>query len=238
MRGAQIGAKRTNATAASVGLFVACLLVSLVTACADEEPETRRLMDGSEAPTLSVELQGVPHPVVLTKVRAVQASTIGPDSLASSCIRHDPDSRPSGTVVERVGVMSESVTMRDASSPVLIGCDNSPGRRERDLRWCGGAHGMLYDGRLRDPRLSMVCESQDRQPMGFVWIHPRPHARYVAVIERDYTEVYGVAGDLPVRVSTATGVQPEGSRASFELAEHDAAGTLLRRYRLDAAVAG
>ena len=57
-------------------------------------------------------------------------------------------------------------------------------------------------------------------------------------IEPDYAEVYAVAGGLPVRVTTATGVQFEDARASFELAEHDAAGKLLRRYRLDAAVAG
>jgi hypothetical protein len=69
-------------------------------------------------------------------------------------------------------------------------------------------------------------------------MQPTDDTKYVAVHERDYTEVYEVAGGLPVRVATASGAMIEGSRASFELSEHDASGNLLRRYRLDAVVAG
>jgi hypothetical protein len=194
-------------------------------------------MDDSKPPALGVELQGIPDPVVASKVRTVEPSAVEPGSLASSCLREgNSDTSPVGLIVERVGVTSESVTLREASA--LHSCDNSPGRRERNLRWCTGAYGTLYDGRLRDPRLTIVCETSDRRPVGFAWMQPTDDTKYVAVHERDYTEVYEVAGGLPVRVATASGAMIEGSRASFELSEHDASGNLLRRYRLDAVVAG
>ena len=71
-----------------------------------------------------------------------------------------------------------------------------------------------------------------------MWIEPRPQTQYIVVHEPNYAEVYEVAAGLPVRVATSSGVATETSRASFELSEHDAAGVLIRRYRLDAAVAG
>jgi hypothetical protein len=61
---------------------------------------------------------------------------------------------------------------------------------------------------------------------------------YVVVAQPGYAEVYAVAGSLPVRVATTTGVEIDGSSASLDLREHGADGTLLRAYRLEAAVAG
>ena len=74
--------------------------------------------------------------------------------------------------------------------------------------------------------------------MGFAWVQPSPTTRYLIVEQLGYDEVYQVVGDLPVRVATASGVQIDGSRATFDLSEHDAGGRLLRKYRLEAAVAG
>ena len=91
-------------------------------------------------------------------------------------------------------------------------------------------------GRLRDPRLNIGCRTEDDEMVGFVWVRARRRARYVSVEQPDYVEVYEVASDLPVRVATRNGVQVEGSRATFDLFEHDANGQLLRRYRLEAAV--
>ena len=105
--------------------------------------------------------------------------------------------------------------------------------------WCGGAAGRLYSGHLRDPRLNMAtCDSVDGDPMGFAWVEPDPKAKYLVVEQPGYAEVYETAGDLPVRVATVSGVLIEGSRATFELSEHDEAGRALRAYRLDARVAG
>jgi hypothetical protein len=218
----------------------ACVVVVGVSpGCTGDDSEPFRLMDGSEPPEISVEVEGVPGPMVLTRVRTLQGSAPEPESLTASCLRDRlSDARPRGTVVERIGIFGESVTFRAASGREFVACDNSLGPRERDLRWCGGAHGLLYDGRLRDPRLSIVCHMPDRQPMGFAWIQPAAGVRYVALIEPDYTEVYPVAGSLPIRVATASGAEIEGSRATFEISEHDASGRLLRKYRLEAAVAG
>ena len=145
---------------------------------------------------------------------------------------------PTGPSVERVGVSSESVTVRESSGRGVFGCDNSLGPREEDRRWCGIAHGVLYSGHLRDPRLSIGCQTRAETPMGFVWVEPEPSATYVVVEQPGYAEVYAVAGELPVRVATTSGVEIEGSRASFDLREHAGDGRLLRAYRLEAAVAG
>jgi hypothetical protein len=66
----------------------------------------------------------------------------------------------------------------------------------------------------------------------------RDDARYVAVRQLGYTEVYPVRGRVPVRIASTTGVDLESSRASFEISEHDARGQLLRAYELEASVAG
>jgi hypothetical protein len=74
--------------------------------------------------------------------------------------------------------------------------------------------------------------------MGFAWLEPGSDTHYVTVEQPGYVEVYEVAGNLPVRVVTTTGVDLERSQASFRITEHDANGALLRRYVLRAVVAG
>jgi hypothetical protein len=140
-------------------------------------------------------------------------------------------------VVERVGVAGESVTVAAASW--LHGCDDSPGPREGGRRWCASSSGRLYGGRLRDPRLAIAgCTAADGAPMGFAWVQPSRGARYLVVEQPGYAEVYETAAGLPVRVATTVAVSLERSSALFDLSEHDARGALIRRYELEARVAG
>lgn len=212
----------------------------IVAACdGAEDTAPAKLMDGSAAQDVPVELEGIDDPTVLTKSRVVRAADGRRDAVSVSCLRGRTWSiRAAGLSVVRVGVSSESVTFRGESGRSVFGCDNSPGPREGSRRWCGGAYGMLFDGRLRDPVLDLICDTGDGEPMGFVWIEPGRNARYVVVEQPGYAEVYEVAGGLPVRVATTTGVEIEGSRAGLDLREHAADGRLLRAYRLEAAVAG
>ena len=195
-------------------------------------------MDGASTPELRVELEGIDARAVLTGVRIVDVDNIEPGSLAADCLRgRARDAHPIGPLVERVGANGASVTLRDASG--LYGCDDSRGRREEDRRWCGDSFGRLYDGHLRDPRLDIAgCTTGDGLAMGFAWVEAARGVRYIVVEQLGYAEVYEVAAALPVRISTTTGVHVEGSRASFDISEHDEGGLLVRRYRLEAAPAG
>lgn len=187
---------------------------------------------------MPVELQDIAEAdVVLTSVEATDVADIFPDSPIAECFRRS--SNPlSGPVVARVGVVSASVTARTKDGRAVDGCDDTPGPREENRRWCGGAYGQLFEGRLRDPRLNIGCLTADDEMVGFVWVQPGERARYVSVEQPEYVEVYEVSSDLPVRVATRSGVQVESSRATFDLFEHDEDGGLLRRYRLEAVVAG
>ncbi|MGH3064675.1 MAG: hypothetical protein ACRDOF_00035 [Gaiellaceae bacterium] len=197
------------------------------------------LMDGSSPPALPVELEGVDQPTVLTRVRVVRAAQHSPDTASASCLRErDWGVRPAGSSVERIGGYSESVTFGQESRRGVFGCDNSRGAREGNRRWCGGAYGTLYSGRLRDPRLDLLCSTSDGERMAFVWVEPQSETRYVSVVQPRFTEVYEVAGELPVRVATTNGVSSDPLSATFDLVEHDVEGRLVRRYQLDAVPAG
>lgn len=219
-------------------LLAGVALATVAVACSTDDAAPTRLMDGLDASPPPVELEGVSNPAVLTKLRVVAVAAVEPGSLAADCLRgRARAAHPTGRVVERIGVASETVTLRDPSG--LHGCDDSPGRREGDRRWCGSSFGRLYGGHLRDPRLDIAgCTTADGVAMGFAWVEPTRGARYVVVEQPGYAEVYEIAAELPVRVATTAGVQVEGSRASFDISEHDARGRLLRRYRLEAVPAG
>ena len=197
------------------------------------------LMDGSAAPDVPVELAGVDQPTVLTLVRVVHGGKRKPETASALCLRgRNWGIRAAGSSVERVGVYSESVTFRQESRRGVFGCDNSAGLREENRRWCSGAYGKLYSGHLRDPRLGLGCSTNDGERMGFVWIEPSSETRYVSVAQPGFAEVYEVAGKLPVRIATTSGLNADPLGATFHLWEHDATGRLLRRYRLDAVPAG
>lgn len=231
--------RRGSTPRRSRALFAALASAIAVSAgCASDDSSPDRLLDGSEAGQPPVELQGVDGTTVLTKVRVVEPSDREQSARSKSCLDQGRGAeRPSGPSVERVGVISETVTFEEESSRSVFGCDNSPGPREANRRWCGGAYGLLKGGRLLDPRLDILCGTTEER-VGFVWVHPGPDARYVSVEQPGYVEVYEVAGELPIRVATASGVEYERFRASFDLFEHDSDGKLLRGYELEAFVAG
>lgn len=174
---------------------------------------------------------------MLTKSQLVPAAAAVAGSLAGACLREWARAvRPTADVVERVGVQTESVTIRAGSG--LYGCDNSPGPRENDRRWCGMSFGTLYGGHLRDPRLDILCTVADGSPVAFVWVEPTRRARYVVVRQQGFAEVYETTGRLPVRLATTEGVDVEEALATVDLSEHSGRGELIRRYMLEARVAG
>ena len=171
------------------------------------------------------------------RIRSVAAAD--PGSSAASCLRRDWGRSPGDVLVERVGVDGESVTFADASNRELLGCDNSGGPREDDHRWCGVAAGRLHAGKLRDPRLDLGCSTERGEPLGFVWIEPTGPARYVAVKQPGYVEVYKVVGQLPVRVATTTSsVDGDPLRIRIAVSEYSGDGRRLREYEVGAVPAG
>lgn len=220
---------------------VALVVAALLAGCAGESAGdgTVSLLDGSSAGEAPVELDGVDGGTVLTSATAIPIAAIEPDSAAASCLRDEfAELDAVGSAVVRVGVSSESATFEEASRRGLYGCSNSAGPREESRRWCDGAYGQLYSGRLRDPRLSILCKTTDGAYVGFVWIQPAEGVSYLAVEQPEYTEVYEATGGLPIRIATVSGVDVETSSATFSVSEHDAEGRRLREYELEAFVAG
>jgi hypothetical protein len=196
-------------------------------------------VDGSPVGGLPVELEGIEDDVVLTRVERFRVDAVEPGSAIDSCLRRWKEDAPATTpVVRRVGAHTQTVTFRDVSGRWLVGCDDSSGPREEGRRWCGGAVGRLYGGRLRDPRIDILCTTESGDRVGFAWVQPSTGTRYVAVEQPKFAEVYEVAGALPVRIATTSGVTIERSRARFVVSEHGLDGRLVREYELEAGVAG
>ena len=207
-----------------------------VTACGGSESPPTSLLDGSPAVAPPVVLEGVDGPAIEADVVVIPRRRVTPASAEAACLRGAEDA-DLGPLVVRVGTYARSVTFRAAARRALIACETASPGREGGGSWCGRAFGLLRGGRLQDPRLDLACTGADGRPIAFAWVEPSPRATYVAVEERGYLEVYTPAGGLPVRVVT-TDVEIPDSSASFAVSEHDRSGHLLRRYRLEATVAG
>jgi hypothetical protein len=220
---------------------VATLAAIAAVACAGDEKPPTRLIDGTPAARPSrVTLAGIATDQVATRVNVVDARRVAPTTRAAQCLRRARDHAAVGPVVSRVGVSGESVTFRSSSGHSLIACDRAEAVNEGRDVWCGIAVGRLEHGRLQDPRLDLAgCRTAAADPVAFAWVEPgRRGTQYLAVGQPGFTEVYRVASSLPVRVATTSGIDQEGSRASFQITEHDRDGRLLRAYTLDARVAG
>ena len=216
-------------------------MAAVLAGCSGEgdDASSPALLDETPARKLPVGLDGIEAPEVLTSVTVVPVDSIEPESPAGVCLQTwSADSEATGSAAVRFGVSSESVTFREAGGAAVFGCSNTPGPREGNRRWCGGAYGQLYSGRLRDPRLDIICQTSEGTQVGFAGIEPGEGTRYVAVAQPEYTEVYEPAGELPVRIFTLSGVDIDSSSATFSVSEHDAEGKRLREYELKAAVAG
>lgn len=219
---------------------IAVLVVGsmLIAGCDRDEPAPTALVNGLRAPELAVDLEGIGSPAVLTVVATSGIGEIDTSTIAAACLARADGDRASGPIVVRIGVDGESVTFRTRSTRGLYGCDNSLGPREAGRKLCGVAFGQLAQGRLQDPRLDVgACTTKDGAALGFAWVEPSSRTSYVAVERNAYVEVYETAGRLPVRVATNE-VEIEQSSATFRVSEHRSDGSLIRRYRVEARVAG
>jgi hypothetical protein len=219
-------------------LLVVLAAAALLAGCfggGDDESVT--LLDGSPAGEV-LDLEGVDGDVVVTSQLLEPTEALDQGSKTAACLAERfQDTDPGPDAVVRTGLRTETVTFHEAGGRAVLGCSNSPGPREKG-RWCGSSYGQLRNGALTDPRLDMGCRARDGTPIGFVWVDAGEGTQYVAVAQPDYTEVYEVAGGLPIRIATVNGVDVETSSATFEISEHDAEGRRLRERTLEAFVAG
>jgi hypothetical protein len=215
-------------------IFLGGVTLALAGCAASSKVAPPRLLDGSRPAPPPAALGRLQGPLALGRVRAVPARAADQPRL-TSCLRRFPplDRLPPGSVVvERLGVSGASLTFRDPHEPVLDACDSTAA----GPRFCGGAAGLLRRGHLLDPRLELICNGHPGRP-GFAWVEPAPGARWIAVEERAYTELYQVAGHLPVRVTTSE-VEPLTSSAVFRVRQYAADGSQVARTTLEARVAG
>lgn len=211
----------------------ACFLLLAAAGC-ESEARPKRLLYGDAA----AEFRPVQGSVV-TRARVVQASFLG--RRFSLCLSQaDRATFPVDTlVVERIGVFAESLTFLDRGGQHLHSCDGGVDPAgERPRPWCGGSVGRLYEGRVLDPRLDVLCRDQKGQPLAYAWVEPAAGSHWIGVDQGSYMEMYEVAGDLPVRIASRRGIDRGASRATFELTQYDVGGRELLKGKLEAAVAG
>jgi hypothetical protein len=216
------------------------VLAVAVASCSRSKHEVvpTKLMDGSPARAVPVELEDVDGPALLTAVRVVAAAALRPASAPTACAQAFAPIARSGPIVVRTSVDTTSVTFRDITRLGLSACVDSAGPREEGRRWCGLAHGTLRSRRLMDPRLDIGCVTPDGTRIGTAWVEPGHRTTYVVVAQDGYAEVYEVAAGLPVRIGSTRDVDVGRASARFEISEHAADGRLLRAYPLEALVAG
>jgi len=103
--------------------------------------------------------------------------------------------------------------------------------------WCARSVGRLFDGRLHDGRVDILCVGPTGGRVGFAWVEPTRRARWIVVAQPSGAEVEEIAAGLPVRIATRD-VDSAASSATFAVAEYDSAGSEVARYGLRARVAG
>jgi hypothetical protein len=211
--------------------LTSALILSALALCAtacDDDARPSRLLDGEAAAEL-VPVAGS----VVTRVRVVRAAFLG--RRFTSCMRANERRQFTETtlVVERIGVFSQSLTFRDPGGRHLNACDGA-----FDDTWCGRSVARLYDGRLLDPRLDILCRDAEGRRLAYAWIEPAAGSHWIGVDQGSYTELYEVAAQLPVRIATSRGIDEDASSATFEITQYGLRGAELIRGRLEVAVAG
>jgi hypothetical protein len=172
---------------------------------------------------------------ILTTVRVARAGAIA--SELRRCRGPGPREWTSRTiVVDRRSGRRRTLAFRSADGRFLDSCE-SIGRRVEGRRWCAPSTGMLFRGRLRDPRLTL-CRGHRGPTVAFIWITPRPAAQWVGVLQGRRVEVYRAAAGLPIRAASDRHVRIAGSSATFFVRQYDARGRVLARQTIVARVAG
>lgn len=214
-------------------LSLAALVAAVVLlAGCDEGARPERLLDGQPA----LEFKPVPGSVIASG-RVLEGTTLG--RRFTSCRATGTKVGSDAVVVERVGVFGESLTFADSAHRTLYACDGGTDPTgERKPPWCGSSAGLLFEGKLLDPRLDILCRDRKENPIAYAWVQPVMGAHWIGVVQGSYTEIYEVLGRLPVRIASARGIEAGRARAAFDLMQFDSHGKELIKGRLEAAVAG
>jgi len=211
--------------------LLAALSVLLATGC-DTSSRPDRLLDGQAA----AEFRPIDGSVV-TQTRVVRAAFLG--ARFADCVSDRSSFPPTTLVVERIGVFGQSLTFRDRDGQHLHSCDGGfDPTGERPALWCGRSVGRLYDGRLLDPRLDILCRDARGRRLAYAWVVPVAGSHWIGVDQGSYTELYEVAAGLPVRVATRHAIDADAAKATFALTQNGIRGNQLLRGKLEAAVAG
>jgi hypothetical protein len=215
-----------------LNLVALLLAVVLLAGCESGSHRPERLLYGQAAQ----EFSQVPGSVI-TLGRVLDGTTLG--GRFTSCRPADAGIQNDAVVVERIGVLGESLTFEDANHKTLYGCDGgTDAAGERKPPWCGNPAGLLVKGKLLDPRLDVLCRDLKGRPLAYAWVEPAAGARWIGVDQDTYTEIYEVLAGLPVRIASASGVQPSRARATLDVTQYDRDGKELIRGKLEAQVAG
>jgi hypothetical protein len=172
---------------------------------------------------------------VITSARTLPGTTLGRRFLVCK----PPSVSPDALVVERIGVFGESLTFVDRAQRTLHACDGGTDPAgERQPPWCSTSAGRLFQGRLLDPRLDIGCRDRGGGAIAYAWVESVAGARWVAVDQGGYDELYPVLTSMPVRVATTEHIDLAAARARFDITQYDEHGTELMRGQIDARVAG
>jgi hypothetical protein len=153
-----------------LSLAVLLLAVVLLAGCDGGSDRPERLLDGQAAQ----EFSPVPGSVIALG-RVLDGTTLG--GRFTSCRPAGAGVRNDAVVVERIGVFGESLTFADSGRKTLYGCDGgTDAAGERKPPWCGNPAGLLFGGKLLDPRLDVLCRDPKGRPLAYAWVEP-PRAR-------------------------------------------------------------
>jgi hypothetical protein len=196
-------------------------------------------VDGSKPPGRPAALRDLAGDVVVSRVNVRRIGSLEPaDRACAESFRGEFDVPAGGVAVERTSTLGQTLTFRDRSRRLVLGCDRT--RREivsGTRRWCARSVGRLFGGRLRDARVDVLCRDAGGRRLGFGWIEPGPSTRWVVLRTDGSASIERIAAGLPLRVAT-TSVEVDTSTATFRTEEYDAAGRVVRRSTLAARVAG
>lgn len=214
-------------------------VVVVATGCAGGDDSTATT-DQDPSPALPTALEQLDNSVQ-TSVRVVPASELGRAKL-EMCERHlSVQLDDAATVVERTSLHGSNWTFLEPGGERLDGCIEIPhpfpdASRVPGDPWCSAVVGTLEAGQLTDPRLSF-CTNEDGDLVGSAWIESDADVEWIVISDAKTRFIYGVAGQLPVRVMTRA-VDIQSSSATIPVDYYAADGRLLRSSTFHAAIAG
>jgi hypothetical protein len=212
--------------------LAAVLAVALLAGCDSGGARPERLLYGEAAQ----ELKAVSGSVIAIG-RVLDGTALG--RRFTSCRPAGAEIESDAVVVERIGVVSESLTFADSGHKTVYACDGGTDPvGERKLPWCGSSAGRLLRGKLLDPRLDILCRDRKGRSLAYAWVEPAAGVRWIGVDQGAYTEIYEVLAGLPVRIASTRGIELGRARATFDVTQYDNHGKEVIEGKLEAQVAG